>query len=92
MTKSPNFSCSGLLLLSFALQAQDMVQIPAGEFTMGRTKLSPDDTATKGGMGGVDDRPDHKVYLEACQRDKTEATRRQYEEFAKSTKRETPEH
>ncbi|MBL8218424.1 MAG: formylglycine-generating enzyme family protein [Bryobacterales bacterium] len=92
MTRLRNFSCSGLLLLSVALQAQDMVQIPAGEFTMGRTKLTPDDKTTMRPIVLLDDRPDHKVYLDAYQLDRTEVTHRQYEEFVKATQRKPPYH
>ena len=43
--------------------------IPAGEFTMGRTKLTPDDKTKMRPQILLDDRPSHKVYLDAYDMD-----------------------
>ncbi|TKB57173.1 MAG: formylglycine-generating enzyme family protein [Nitrospira sp.] len=56
-----------------------MVLIPAGEFWMG----SP--------VGEADERPRHRVYLDAYSMDKFEVTVSQYAEFMRSTGRRAPE-
>lgn len=84
-----------LLCLSLAAAAQTpegMVAIPAGEFIMGRTKLTPDDKTTMRPVVLLDDRPDHKVAIDAFFLDKTEVTHSQYAEFLKATKRKAPYH
>ncbi|MBL8234440.1 MAG: formylglycine-generating enzyme family protein [Bryobacterales bacterium] len=87
-----------LLLCVFAarLLAQDptieMAQIPAGEFTMGRTRLTPDDKTTMRPRVLLDDRPDHKVHIGAFQLDRTEVTHAHYEKFVKATNRRPPYH
>jgi iron(II)-dependent oxidoreductase len=82
-----------LHLLAFLLAAQQgMVLIPAGEFTMGRTKLTPDDKTTMRPRILLDDRPDHKVYLDSFWLDAKEVTQRQYAEFVKATHRAAPYH
>jgi formylglycine-generating enzyme required for sulfatase activity len=43
------------------LPALVVVLIPAGEFTMGRTKLTPDDNTKMRPRVLLDDRPAHKV-------------------------------
>ena len=53
----------------------DMVLIPAGEFLMG----SPE------GEGAYDERPQHKVYLDAYYIDKYEVTNAQFKEFVEAT-------
>lgn len=53
----------------------EMVQIPAGEFLMG----SP------AGEGGKNERPQHKVYLDAYSIGRNEVTNEEYERFVKST-------
>ena len=55
---------------------QDMALIPAGEFIMG----SPE------GEGIEDERPQHKVYLDAFFMDKYDVTVAQYAKFSKATK------
>jgi|GEM_PF-522118 len=52
----------------------DMVMVPAGEFTMGSD------------IGGYDERPVHKVYLDAFQIDKYEVTNEQYSACVKNSK------
>ena len=42
-----------------------MVTIPAGEFTMGRTRETPDDKTNMRPMILRDDRPAHKIDLDA---------------------------
>lgn len=76
-----------------ALSAQEtMVQIPAGEFTMGRSKLTPDDKTKMRPIVLLDDRPTHAVTLDAFWMDKTEVTQSQYAEFVTASKRKPPYH
>jgi formylglycine-generating enzyme required for sulfatase activity len=86
-----------VLLISAAVGfAEDpttqMALIPAGEFTMGRTRLTPDDRTTMRPRVLLDDRPDHKVFLDAFLLDKTEVTHAQYEKFVKAASRKPPYH
>ena len=82
-----------LLLCVASLLAEDgMSLIPAGEFTMGRTKLTPDDKTTMRPRVLLDDRPDHKVSLDAYWLDKTEVTHGAYAKFLEATKRRPPYH
>ena len=75
------------------LLAEDgVVLIPAGEFTMGRTKLTPDDKTTMRPVVLLDDRPDHKVFLDAYWIDKTEVTHGQYAKFLEATGHRKPYH
>src|SRR5262249_29380246 len=69
-----------------------MARIPAGEFTMGRTRLTPDDKTNMRPHVLLDDRPDHKVWLDAYWIDKTEVTHPRYAEFVKATGRRAPYH
>ncbi len=81
------------LLATLLCHAEEgMVLIPAGEFTMGRTKLTKDDATTMRPRILLDDRPDHKVKLRAYWMDRTEVTHAQYAAFAKATERKTPYH
>lgn len=59
-----------------------MVLIPAGEFQMG----SPD------GEGQADERPRHRVYLDAYSMDRFEVTVSRYAKFMQSTGRRAPEY
>jgi formylglycine-generating enzyme required for sulfatase activity len=69
-----------------------MVSIPAGEFTMGRTKLTSDDKTNMRPHVLLDDRPAHKVAVSAFQLDKYEVTNRQYQEFVMAAKHRAPYH
>ncbi|MBI3682962.1 MAG: formylglycine-generating enzyme family protein [Acidobacteria bacterium] len=80
------------LWASLLTAEEGMVLIPAGEFTMGRTRLTPDDQTRMRPLVLLDDRPDHKVYLDAYWMDKTEVTHGQYAEFVKATSRNPPYH
>jgi len=81
-----------LLLAVAAAAEQGMVLVPAGEFTMGRAKLTPDDKTSMRPHVLLDDRPDHQVRLDPYWIDKTEATHQQYGEFLKATGRRPPYH
>ena len=81
------------LLFCVCLQAADkMVTIPAGEFTMGRTRETPDDKTNMRPMILRDDRPAHKVHLDAFQIDTHEVTHAEYAAFIAARKHRTPYH
>ena len=69
-----------------------MALIPAGEFTMGRTKETSDDASGMRPLILRDDRPPHSVRLDAYYMDRHEATHAEYAEFVKSTGRRPPYH
>ena len=79
-------------MLPFFLLLADMALIPAGEFTMGRTKLTDDDKTKMRPIVLLDDRPGHKVSLDAFWIGKTEVTNRDYAAFVVATKRQPPYH
>lgn len=82
-----------VVLIACSLAAEDgMVQIPAGEFTMGRTKTTADDQTKMRPIVLLDDRPPHKVWIDAFWLDRTEVTQGQYSEFVKATNRKPPYH
>ncbi len=75
-----------------AQNAPDMALIPAGEFTMGRAKLTPDDKTGMRPVVLLDDRPDHKVRIDAFSIEKTEVTHGAYAKFLAATGRKPPYH
>ena len=58
------------------------VSVPAGEFLMGSTDAD--------GMANADEKPQHKVYLEAFQIDRTEVTNAMYAKCAQAGKCQAP--
>ncbi|MEX2262770.1 MAG: formylglycine-generating enzyme family protein [Bryobacteraceae bacterium] len=69
-----------------------MAVVPAGEFLMGRTRETPDD---KTGMRPLilrDDRPPHRVHLNAFYMDTHEVSHEAYAKFVKATGHRTPYH
>lgn len=75
-----------------AYQSQDMAPIPAGEFNMGRNKLTSDDQTNMRPHILLDDRPVHKVTISAFQMDRHEVTNEQYGLFVEKTKHAVPYH
>jgi sulfatase modifying factor 1 len=73
-----------VLLLCNIIKSQDvpqnMVLIPAGEFTMGKNTANPTDW-----------QPEHKVQIDAFYMDQYEVTNKQYYEFCKATNNQLPE-
>jgi len=69
-----------------------MVSIPAGEFTMGRSKLTSDDNTKMRPRVLLDDRPAHKVTVGAFQIDRHEVTNAQYKIFVEKTGHSPPYH
>jgi formylglycine-generating enzyme required for sulfatase activity len=87
------FSITALFVcLLHARAAETMVTIPAGEFTMGRTRETSDDKTNMRPMILRDDRPAHKVFLNAFSIDTHEVTHAQYEAFLKATGHRAPYH
>lgn len=75
-----------------ALGSDEMVSIPAGAFTMGRTKLTSDDKTNMRPHVLLDDRPAHKVTISAFQIDRHEVTNAQYGMFLDKTHHAAPYH
>ena len=69
-----------------------MVLVPAGEFTMGRTKVTDDDSTGMRPLALRDDRPAHTVFLDAHYIDAYEVTQEQYESFVEAAGRHPPYH
>ena len=69
-----------------------MVTIPAGVFTMGRTKLTSDDSTKMRPHVLLDDRPAHPVTLRSFQFDATEVTNEAYAQFILSSHHRVPYH
>jgi formylglycine-generating enzyme required for sulfatase activity len=85
---------AALLLAALLLTGgeTEMVSIPAGTFTMGRTKLTSDDKTNMRPHVLLDDRPAHAVTLSAFQLDKHEVTNAQYQIFVDKTGHPAPYH
>jgi len=80
------------LLASVAAAQEGMAPVPAGEFQMGRSKLTRDDKTTMRPVVLLDDRPVHKVSVSAFLMDRTEVTQAEYAKFAAATRRRVPYH
>lgn len=68
------------------------VLIPAGTFTMGRTKTTPDDKTGMRPRVLLDDRPPHRVEMSAFSLDTHEVTHTKYAEFVAAKGHRTPYH
>ncbi|MGH9627783.1 MAG: formylglycine-generating enzyme family protein, partial [Bryobacteraceae bacterium] len=71
---------------------EGMAAVPAGAFTMGRTRETPDDKTGMRPMVLRDDRPPHTVFLDTFYIDTHEVTHKEYEAFVKATGRPAPYH
>lgn len=69
-----------------------MVTIPAGSFTMGRTKLTSDDKTNMRPHVLLDDRPPRTITIGSFKMDATEVTNAQYRKFVESTGHRAPIH
>jgi formylglycine-generating enzyme required for sulfatase activity len=63
----------------------DMIAIPAGEFTVGNNGRPAAE-----GAGDPDEKPEHKAYLDTYQIDKYEVTNAQYKAFVDATNHRAP--
>lgn len=81
-----------LCISALAYDDSEMASIPAGEFTMGRTKLTSDDKTKMRPHVLLDDRPAHKVTISAFQIDRHEVTNAQYQGFVEATHHRAPYH
>lgn len=79
-------------MTSILLLVAVAVTIPAGKFTMGRTKLTSDDKTTMRPQILLDDRPLHEVTISAFELDAHEVTHEQYAVFVKARKHPAPYH
>ena len=70
----------------------EMVLVPGGPFTMGRTELTSDDETGMRPLILRDDRPPHEVALDAFRMDAREVTHAEYEKFLQATGRQAPYH
>jgi len=77
---------------SLACAADDRVVIPAGSFTMGRSKSTADDKTTMRPKVLLDDRPTRQVSISTFRLDRYEVTNRKYGEFVKATSHRKPYH
>lgn len=75
-----------------AAKPDGMALIPAGEFTMGRTKTTSDDETGMRPLILRDDRPAHTVRLDAFYMDRHEVTHAAYARFVEETGRRPPYH
>ena len=95
MTRLPiclsKMRCYLLLILALGADAEPVL-IPAGKFTMGRTKLTADDKTTMRPQILLDDRPLHEVTISAFYLDSHEVTQEQYAAFVAAKKRRPPYH
>ena len=70
----------------------DMVLVPTGEFTMGRTFATEDDETGMRPLVLRDDRPAHRVRLDAFWMDATEVTHAAYAKFVAAEGHRAPYH
>lgn len=68
------------------------VLIPAGKFTMGRTKTTADDATKMRPQVLLDDRPAHEVTISAFYLDSHEVTQAEYAAFVKEKQHRAPYH
>lgn len=66
--------------------------IPAGEFNMGRTRSTPDDLTNMRPHILLDDRPVHRLWIDAFLLDTREVSNEQYSRFVLATRRQPPYH
>ena len=71
---------------------EGMVEIPAGEFSMGRSELNSDDESGMRPRILLDDIPAHRVRLDALWMDAAEVTHADYADFVTAAGRRAPYH
>src|SRR5262245_53692771 len=73
-------------------QPQEMIQIPAGKFWIGRAYTIYADSADLVPIDKLDDRPANNIYLDAFFIDKYEVTNADYAKFVQATGTKPPWH
>ena len=84
--------CAALPLAAQTTAPENMVQIPAGKFWMGRAYTIYTDSADLVPRDKMDDRPANNVHLDAFSIDKYEVTNADYARFAEATGAKPPWH
>jgi formylglycine-generating enzyme required for sulfatase activity len=84
--------CAALPLAAQITAPENMVQIPAGKFWMGRAYTIYTDSADLIPRDKMDDRPANNVYLDAFFIDKYEVTNADYAKFVQATGTKPPWH
>ena len=74
------------------LAPDSMVQIPAGEFWMGRSNAMPEDAEDRWPRGWLDDRPANLINVDAFSIDKYEVTNADYAKFLEAKGGKPPWH
>ena len=82
--------CAALPIAAQTTAPEDMVQIPAGKFWMGRAYTIFGDSADLIPLDKMDDRPANNVYLDAFYIDKYEVTNADYARFVQATGTKPP--
>jgi len=84
--------CAALPLAAQTAAPDNMVQIPAGKFWMGRAYTLYVDSADLVPRDKMDDRPANNIYLDAFYVDKYEVTNEAYAKFVQATGARAPWH
>lgn len=84
--------CAALPLAAQTTAPENMVQVPAGKFWMGRAYTIYTDSADLVPRDKMDDRPANNVYLDAFFIDKYEVTNADYAKFLQATGAKPPWH
>src|SRR5262249_38387349 len=84
--------CAALPVAAQTAAPDNMVQIPAGKFWMGRAYTIYSDSADLVPRDKMDDRPANNIYLDAFSIDKYEVTNAEYAKFVQATSAKPPWH
>ena len=84
--------CVAVPLAAQTTAPENMVQIPAGKFWMGRAYTIYTDSADLVPLGKLDDRPANNIDLDAFYIDKYEVTNADYAKFVQATGTKPPWH
>jgi len=84
--------CAALPLAAQTAAPEGMVQIPAGQFWMGRDHSTEQEASNKMPRGWRDDRPANHIQLDAFYIDKYEVTNADYAKFLQATGGKAPWH
>src|SRR5215475_15791658 len=84
--------CAALPVAAQTAAPDNMVQVPAGKFWMGRAYTIYSDSADLVPRDKMDDRPANNIYLDAFYIDKYEVTNSDYARFVQATDARPPWH